>query len=276
MRVARRVRTRLAGRYRSAFRGPGLEFEGLVPYASDHDVQRIDWLVTARRGRPFVRRYVEERELRVLVALDVSPSMATGARERALLLLTALALSAARAGDRSGAVLFADQVVDIVPATRGRNHALDLVRRCLETETEASTTDPRPLLRRLLNLRGHAAVFLLSDFLWQPPPWDEDVQRMLGAAARKHDLLAVRLLSFCPDRGAGSLLLDCVDPEAGRSAAASVRRLGAELTAHRARTRAAAHTGGVHLGELPPGGDDLLGLERLLSAHGGRSRRRRR
>ncbi len=273
-RVARRVSTRLAGTYRSAFRGPGLEFADLVRYQPGHDVRRIDWRVTARRSVPYVRRYVEERELRVVVLLDVSRSMDVGGpgwtlRERGALLSAALALSAVAGGDRVGALFFADAVVGACPPRTSRKHALQLVRRALAASPDTETTDLRPVLRHLHRLRAHGVVLLVSDFFTRPPAWNGEVARLLRACSRKHQLLAVRLVPVVTRNFPTDILLRATDPES-RAGEALDFYGGAEAEAkrrlqdHGEKTRRCVEECGAQFLELGPDQDHLTGLEALL------------
>ncbi|MHC4480998.1 MAG: DUF58 domain-containing protein [Planctomycetota bacterium] len=275
LRVLRAVRTHLSGAYASAFRGAGLEFAEFRRYEPGDDVRRIDWKVTARRGAPYVRRYVEERELRVVLALDVSRSMGSGASERsrrwrASLAAAAFALSAASSGDRVGGVLFADRILAIVPPRRGQKHALALLRRGLQQAPAGPTTDLRPALRALRNLRAHAVVVLLSDFITRPPPWDAEVQGPLSACAARHDCLAVRLWDGEGALPAENTLLSVRDAESGRHAfldarAGSRTRIDAATARHRQLTRDALARCGVAAAELAPEEDLLAKLNQLLA-----------
>ena len=220
LRVLRTVRTQFAGRYSSAFHGRGMEFGDFVPYAPGDDARHIDWRVTARRPDPYVRRYIEERRLRMILAIDVSRSMAVGApgtepRVRALTAAALLALAAAQSGDTVGGFLFGGEVLEAVEPRRGEEHALGLVRRALASQARHRHTDLRPVLRRLRNLRGHALAVILSDFLSEPTPWEPDVQRLLAACARQHHLMAVILQSTPEvDSGAG-VIVQAVQAEEG-------------------------------------------------------------
>jgi len=272
----RRVRTRLAGSYASAFRGPGVEFSGFVPYAPGHDVRRIDWQVTARRHDPYVRRYQEERELRLLAVLDVSQSMDSGTgtdalRERACLVTAGLALSAAQNRDRVGALFFGQDVADVVPPRRGEKHALALLRGALARRSKGTQTDARPVLRRLGRLHGHAVAVLLSDFFWQPPPWDRRLRSLLALCAGKHDILAVRLLGGTGETSLADVVLEARESESLRPVHLDAfgNRAGSLATAvhaHRLATRRALSACRIPLLELAPHDDHLAGLERLLAS----------
>ncbi|NLW49317.1 MAG: DUF58 domain-containing protein [Candidatus Brocadiaceae bacterium] len=196
--VLRRVRTALAGAYRSAVGGSGLEFLELTPYEPGDDVRRIDWPASAGRARPYVRRYAEERQVNVVIAMDVSASMDVRAagrtpREAACTLAAAVGLAAAGSGDRVGAFLFGGDAVRAIPCRSGERHVLSIVSRALCAPAGAGTTDIRPVLSRIRALRGHAVILLLSDFLHRPSLREAPVCRRLAACARKHDLRAVRL-----------------------------------------------------------------------------------
>lgn len=280
VRVWRDVTTELAGTYASAFRGPGLEFHGLRRYEPGDEVRHIDWQVTARRREPYVRRYVEERELRVLIALDVSRSMDEGVpgatkRDRACAVAAAVALSAARNGDCVGGLLFGDQVLALIPPRRGEKHALSVLHRALAARATGGLTDLRPALRQVRNLRGHAVVFLLSDFITAPDPWDEEVRRLLAACARKHDVRAMRLAPADLPSGA---IVEASESESARPIRLDMLgRAGAgardALRAHGRLTAQALTACGVAVAEFGPTDSYLARLKELLE--GPRSLRRR-
>jgi len=269
LRVVRRVRTALAGTYRSTFRGPGIEFLEFAPYQPGDDVRRMDWLVSSRRRRPYVRRHAEERELRVLLALDVSASMDVGPPERTpramgCTMAAAVGLSAAWNGDRTGALLFGGGTVDLVPFRRGERHVLGIVSRMLRQASPGDTTDLRPALTRVRGVRGHAIVVLLSDFLCRPPLWAPGVRTLLAACARKHDVRAVRLAGPGPRPEDGLAFLEGEDAESGAqvlcsTGAAAGRRHGQRVAAALAQCRVRQVTVGLTDDWLP-------GLMALLSA----------
>jgi uncharacterized protein (DUF58 family) len=216
------VRTWLTGAYASAFRGAGIEFDHLRPYATGDDLQRLDWRVLARRREPYVRCYTEERELRILLLLDISPSLdassaAPGNRERMHECAALLALAAAANRDRVGAVLFADRVIDTVSPGKGRRHAMSIVVRLLAGHPCGPVTDLRPALSALRSVRRNAVAVLISDLACEPPVSDPGVANALAACARKHDLRALIL----PDlrRSAARddhAILALTDAESGR------------------------------------------------------------
>jgi len=211
--ASRSVTNLVAGGYSSVFRGAGLEFEGVREYVEGDDPRSVDWNVTARVGRPFVKTYVDERELTVLFLLDLSESMTGGfgtwsARQAAARICACLALAAIRNNDKVGLVGFSAAVDRYVPPKKGAGHVLRIVRDCLALRGSSPRTD----LGRALDftarvVRRRAVLFLVSDFLagrWQEP---------LALCARRHDLIAVRLLT--PELDAPGGLMRVRDPETG-------------------------------------------------------------
>ena len=196
IRTRKLVTEALAGAYLSAFKGQGIEFSEVREYAPGDDIRAVDWNVTSRTGTLQVKKFVEERELTVLFWLDVSRSFAFGSgdrfkRETAAEVAAALAFSAIRSGDRVGAVLFTDRAETRLPARKGRRHGLRVLRDLLYFQPEGRGTDiaaAAALLNRVA--RRRATVFLVSDFLGDPP---ERWKRPLRVAARRHDLIAVRV-----------------------------------------------------------------------------------
>jgi len=192
------VNTALAGSYRSTFRGQGIEFEEVRPYIPGDDVRSIDWNVTARTGEPFVKSFREERELAVHVLVDTALPMDFGTRrwtkrEAAAQLTGLLALVALRNQDRVGVSLFGDDVTTHLPASKGRGHALRLIREVLSAPTSAGGSDLRGALSFAGRvLRRRSLVFLVSDFLSTggPGTWTEELARL----GRRHDVIAVRMI----------------------------------------------------------------------------------
>ncbi|MGD2175898.1 MAG: DUF58 domain-containing protein [Candidatus Brocadiaceae bacterium] len=270
LRARRAVNTRLSGAYASAFPGPGIEFAEFRPYRPGEEVRHIDWQVTSRRRQPYVRRYVAERELRVLLAVDVSLSMDAGGelsgRRRAEPAAAALALSAVANADRVGGLLFGQEVERVIPPARGERHALSLLRHLLSDRSHADRTDLRPVLRALLNLRRGVA-FLLTDFCCRPPAWHSGVRRLLAACARRHELSALHLLPPALALDAGGPIMEGLEPESGGRVALQprVRGGGEPLAEHLRLTRRALRQAGVSAAEVGPGDDYVAGLLQLLA-----------
>jgi uncharacterized protein (DUF58 family) len=193
LKARRAVATLLGGAYRSVFKGVGLAFEEVRPYQPGDDIRAIDWNVTARMGHPFIKRFVEERELIVLLAVDLSRSLAFGTgqqekREVAAELGAFLALVALRNNDRLGLVLFTDRVEHFLPPRKGPRHVLRLIHDVLCFPATGAGTSIAAALRYVQRvLRRRALVVLLSDFL------DEGYDRLFKQVGRRHDVIAVRV-----------------------------------------------------------------------------------
>lgn len=234
----RLVSETFAGKYLSAFKGRGMEFAQVREYVAGDDVRAIDWNVTARAGKPFVREYQEERELTLIVACDLSGSQFFGSeaklkRETAAELAAVLAFSALRNNDKVGLYLFTDRKERFTPPRKGRRHALAIVRDVLAFEPEGSGTAlgaALDTLTRLLHRR--AIIVLVSDFQ------DEGWERSLRRASRKHDVICV-LISDPREADLPRLpaWLDLADPETGERVL--VHAGGGDLREEPARRRAA-------------------------------------
>jgi uncharacterized protein (DUF58 family) len=241
VRTNRLVNDTMVGAYLSHFKGRGMDFEDLREYMPGDDVRDIDWNVTNRMGRPFVKRFREERELTAVLAVDVSGSSSFGSgsrtkREFATEIAATLAISAARNGDKVALLLFTDQVELFVPPRKGRRHILRLVREMLAHEPRQRSTDVTSALVFLNHvLHRRAIVFLLTDFLHNTNravgragsplpavgahgvarPTGRDVIQELGLTNTRHDLVCLHLHdpreSALPDAG----LLTIEDAETG-------------------------------------------------------------
>lgn len=220
LRTERMVSSLTAGAFRSAFKGSGLEFEEVREYSAGDDVRSIDWNVTARAGKPYVKVFREERELSLAVLVDVSGSMRFGAipgiSERAKLALAAeatavVAVNALRNRDRIGLVTFAGTTVGHLPLRRGRGHCLRLVREVLGARTAPGRADPVHALDELRRVaRRRTVCFVVSDFLGM----DDRLGDALARAARRHDIIGLRIADPAEQRlPVGSLPLALVDPE---------------------------------------------------------------
>jgi uncharacterized protein (DUF58 family) len=199
IRTSRLVSDVLAGQFRSAFKGRGMEFEEVRPYQYGDDVRSIDWNVSARTGFPHVKLFREERELTVMLAVDLSGSLAFGThaqlkRELAAEIAATLAFSAIRSNDRVGLICFTDRVERVVPPRKGPRHVLRIVRDLLAFEPGSRGTDIGAAVEeanRILSRR--AVVFVISD--WRSPatladgrePWED----ALRIARMKHDVIPV-------------------------------------------------------------------------------------
>ena len=193
IRTRRTVDALTAGAYHSVFKGRGIEFDEVRGYQPEDDARLIDWNVTARFGHPFIKQFVEERELTVFLVVDISGSGDFGSTDRtkneqAAELAALLAFSAIRNNDRVGLLLFTSRQELFVPPRKGRRHVLRLVRDLLACERTARGTDIRAGLEALMRLATRRSiVFLISDML------DTGFEEALAVAGRRHDLVALRL-----------------------------------------------------------------------------------
>src|SRR5262249_705960 len=238
VRTDRMVTDVMAGGYTSVFRGAGIEFDEVREFAEGDDVRAVDWNVTARTGRPHVKKFMEERELSVVLLLDVSPSAdfgtdprparaaapnaptggtsgerlrARSVRETAALVCGCIAFAAARNNDKAGMITFTDRVERYVPAEKGRRHVLRLIREAWAQERDGHGTDVAAALQFAGRIqRRRAVLFVVSDFF---APVPERELRLLG---RRHDLIAVRIRDAHSEALPAAGLLRLRDPETGR------------------------------------------------------------
>jgi uncharacterized protein (DUF58 family) len=214
----------IGGAYHAVFKGRGMEFAEVREYTPGDEVRTIDWNVTARMGAPYVKKFVEERDLTLLLVVDVSGSQEFGSRyllkrDYTAELAAVLAFSAVANHDRVGAIAFSDRIEGYVPPGRGRDHALRIVRDLLAATPAGRGTDLALALRfaqRVLRRRGIVAV--LSDF--EAEGWE----RALGALRRRHDVVALHLRdpreADVPEAG----LVAFYDPETGERTVADTAR----------------------------------------------------
>jgi uncharacterized protein (DUF58 family) len=204
--TARLIRIGFAGQYHAAFHGRGIEFAQVREYQPGDDIRLIDWNVTARSGAPHVKEFVEERDLTILLAVDLSASMNFGSVDRRKIdlaseLAAVLAYAALQNGDRVGLVLFSGDVVKYIPPRRGRIHVQALLREILVLGDRATGTAKFGRVSEFIDrvMVKRAVILFLSDFQ------DADFERPLQRLNRRHDLVALRLSDpreeRFPDRG---------------------------------------------------------------------------
>ncbi len=187
------VETAFAGDYHSVFKGRGMNFEDVREYQPGDEIRTIDWNVTARMGSAFVKKFTEERELTVILVVDVSASGNFGSttqskRELAAEVACLLAFSAIRNNDKVGLILFTDRVELFIPPKKGRSHTLRLIREILFFEPRGRGTEPAIALDYLNKIvTRRAVVFFISDF--QAP----DFSRALAVSGRRHDFVAIHI-----------------------------------------------------------------------------------
>jgi uncharacterized protein (DUF58 family) len=236
--TAAMVNDLFAGQYHSAFKGRGMEFEEVREYQPGDDVRTIDWNVTARVGRPFVKSYREERELTVVLLVDVSASQDFGTRQQLKSELVAelgatLAFSAIQNNDKVSLILFTDRIEHFVPARKGVRHVLRVVRELLYHEPAGSRTDVALALEHLNRvLPRRAVVFLISDF--QAPAFDN----ALRVVRHRHDLIPVLVRDERESELPAVGYVELLDPETGErllvdTSSRAVRRRYSELAQRR-------------------------------------------
>ena len=214
----RLVNESLAGEYHSVFKGRGMEFDEVREYQHGDDVRTIDWNVSSRTGRPYVKRYIEERELTVMLLIDTSASGLFGSVDKMKSEIEAeisalLAFSAIKNNDRVGAILFSDCVEKFIPPRRGSKHVLRVIREVLFHKPEHRGTSIQTAIE-LLNLVIHkrSVVFLISDLL------DQGFEQSLKAANRRHDIIVIQIIDPL-EKGFPKIgLLEICDAETGEIA----------------------------------------------------------
>ena len=183
-----------AGQYHSTFKGRGMEFDEVREYVPGDDIRSIDWNVTARTGSPHIKKYVEEREMTVMLVVDISASHLFGSgaqmkRDLAAEVAAVLAFSAIRNNDRIGLILFAEEVEKYIPPKKGTRHVLRLVREMLSHKPRGKGTNVVPALDYLNHISSRRNVtFLISDFMF-----NDDYEQLLKISARRHDLISVMI-----------------------------------------------------------------------------------
>jgi len=209
----RMVNDVFSGEYHSVFKGQGMEFDEVREYQPGDDIRAIDWNVTARMGAPYIKRFMEERELLVTFLLDVSASGRFGSTGKTKLdtaaeICAVLAFSAIQNHDKVGAIIFSDEVEKYIPPDKGKKHVLHVVREVLFYQPRRNRTDVATALDYLLRVsKRRGIVFIVSDFL------SPDFSRPLAMAARKHDVVAIWLSDPREEELHGSGLMRVWDQE---------------------------------------------------------------
>ncbi len=205
-----------AGHYHSVFKGQGMEFEEVREYQPGDDIRSIDWNVTARTGRPFIKKFMEERELTIMLLFDMSGSTYFGSanklkRQLAAELCSLLAMSAIKNNDKVGLIAFTDRIEKFVPPRKGLSHVLRIIREALYFKPEGKATDISGALEYLGRVTNRSTVtFIISDF------YDNDYKKPLSIAGKRHDIVAISITdpreTELPDIG----IINLEDPETGR------------------------------------------------------------
>ena len=215
--TSRMVTDVFAGHYHSVFKGQGMEFEEVREYQPGDDIRSIDWNVTARTGHPFIKKFMEERELTIMLLFDMSGSTYFGSvnklkRQLAAELCSLLAMSAIKNNDKVGLIAFTDRIERFVPPRKGLRHVLRIIREALYLEPEGKATDISGALEYLGRVINRSTVtFIISDF------YDEAYKKPLSVAGMRHDIVAISITdpreTELPDIG----IINLEDPETGRN-----------------------------------------------------------
>jgi uncharacterized protein (DUF58 family) len=206
----------LSGNYRSVFRGPGLEFDEVREYSEGDDVRAIDWNVTSRMGSPYIKTFREEREMALLLMIDVSASLQTGSgtyrkADTAAIVSALLAHSAVHNNDRVGAVFFSDRIEKWVPPMKGRNHLMRLVQDMASIEPKGRGSDISLAIACVeQSMKRRGICILVSDF--RIPP----AYRQMSMLGRKHDLIAIKITDPSDKEPPKTGYLELRDAESGR------------------------------------------------------------
>ena len=188
------VNNLFGGEYHSAFKGMGMEFAEVREYYPGDDVRAIDWNVTARTGKPFIKKYDEERELTVMLMIDVSASGFFGTGESLksdvmIELASILSFSAIKNNDKVGLLLFSDQIERFIPPQKGKWHVLRVIREMIYHKAKDQQTDISTALEHIQKvLKRKSIIFLISDF------WDDSYQKDMNLINKKHDLINIQVL----------------------------------------------------------------------------------
>lgn len=213
--TSRAVNASFAGQYESVFKGRGMQFDEVREYMPGDDIRSIDWNVTARTGKPYIKRFVEERELTVILAVDLSASGAFGTvnkmkNELAAEFCAVLAFAAAKNNDKVGLLIFTDQIDLYIPPKKGSRHILRLIRELLYFQMPKRKTNINQALDYLAKVnRKKATVFLVSDFL------ETDIKKPLSLLNKRHDVIAVSVRDRAEIKLPNVGLIEFADAETG-------------------------------------------------------------
>lgn len=275
IRTDRVVEEITGGAYRSIFKGRGIEFDEVREYTIEDDVRLIDWNVSARMGVPYIKKFIEERELTVMFLVDVSASGSFGSaarskRQTAAELAALLAFSAGKNGDKTGLMMFSDRIELFLPPRSGRRHALRMIREMLAFEPSHKGTDIALALTECAQmLKKRSIIFLISDLI---SPVDFSCE--LKLLNRRHDVIALKISdpveSFWPE---DIPPVELEDAESGEvvSFTGTPEALNSELAAFQQSREAICRNAHVDLVNVQNGGDVLLPVVEFFS----RRRRRR-
>lgn len=215
--TSRLVTDFLSGQYESVFKGRGMEFDEVREYQPGDEIRSIDWNVTARMGRPFIKKYIEERQLTVMILLDVSASSYFGTSKRLKSELAAeisavIAYAAVEHNDRVGLIIFTDKIEKFIPPRKGQQHVLRVIREALYFKPKGKLTDIEGALRYLDSVTSRRAVtFIISDF------FDKGFKKPLSVANKRHDCIAITVTDPREMELPHSGIVELTDAETGAS-----------------------------------------------------------
>ncbi|MBK7213518.1 MAG: DUF58 domain-containing protein [Bacteroidales bacterium] len=205
-----------SGHYHSAFKGRGMAFSEVREYQYGDDIRSIDWNVTARFNHPYVKIFEEERELMVMLLVDVSGSNSFGTKkqfkeELMTEIAALLAFSAIHNNDKVGVIFFSDRIEKFIPPKKGTSHILRIIRELIDFEPESRRTDLSEALRFLTNaIKKRCTAFILSDFM------DKSFEKAIRIASGKHDLVALRVYDERETQLPAAGIMEVLDPESGQ------------------------------------------------------------
>jgi len=205
-----------AGQYQSAFKGRGMAFSEVREYGFGDDIRNIDWNVTARFSKPYIKIFEEERELTVMLMIDVSNSQNFGTKSRfkedlVTELAAVVAFSAIQNNDKVGVIFFSDKIEKFIPPKKGKKHILFIIRELISFKPESKKTDISVALKYLVNvIKKRSTVFILSDF------FDNDFTKALQTAKHKHDIVALKIYDEREETMPNIGLIKFEDSETGK------------------------------------------------------------
>lgn len=202
-----------SGEYRSGFRGKGMEFENIRLYTPGDDVRNIDWNVTARQNKTYVKQFCEEREMNIFLLIDMSRSDSFGLKKDFIAEISAtLALSATRNNDRVGVIFFTGRVEKLIPSQNGKKHVLSIIENILNFEPQQNDTNIAEVLRYFNRIeKKRSVVFLISDFL------DDGYEKELKISGGRHDLIRIRVLDRAEEHIPAGAVFTFEDLETGET-----------------------------------------------------------
>jgi len=268
-----------SGEYHSVFKGMGMEFSEVREYQPGDDIRHIDWNVTARYGHPFLKIYREERELTVMLIIDLSASQSFGTGERlkteaAAEIAALLSLAAIKNNDKVGLLAFTDRIEKYIPPKKGRNHVLRLIREILYFKPQGKNTNISQALEYFLRVsKKKSVVFLISDF------FDSDFFKPLGFVADRHDLIALKLTDRLENAFPRVGLLRIRDNETGEerlvdsSSKIFKKRLQNRILEENIKFEKAIRRLGIDMVLIPAGGNYSVPLIKFFDMRAKRIRR---